>query len=86
VTTLEPNKISDVLRDPTIATTGGYWLVEILNKQSDRPLDESLRESIASDCLGTWVQGLMKEAKIQNLLDQTQKDFAVAKVTKDRGK
>ncbi len=85
VTTLEPNKISDVLRDQSITTKGGYWLVEVLNKQSDRPLDESVKQSIASDCLDTWVQGLMKEAKIVNLLDQNQKDFAVDKVTKDRG-
>ncbi len=86
VTTLEPNKISEVLRDQSITTLGGYWLVEVMNKQADRPLDKSLQDSIASDCLGTWVQGLLKEAKIDNLLDQTQKDFAVAKVTKDRGK
>ncbi len=85
VNTLQPNQISDVTRDQSITTNGGFWLVEVLNRQNDRPLDASLKQSIASDCLGSWVQGLMKEAKIVDTMDQTQKDFAVAKVTKNRG-
>jgi parvulin-like peptidyl-prolyl isomerase len=83
--TLNQGKISDVIRDTTISTKGGYWLVEVLNKSADRPLDPTIRQSLAGNCLDTWMQGLMTDAKVENLLDQTQKDFAVAKVTKERG-
>ncbi|MGA2158411.1 MAG: peptidylprolyl isomerase [Dehalococcoidia bacterium] len=84
--TLAAGKISDVIRDTTISTKGGYWLVEVLNKSADRPLDDTVRQALAGDCLNAWMQGLMSDAKIENLLDQTQKDFAVAKITKERGK
>jgi hypothetical protein len=83
--TVDPGKISDVVRDSTVLTKGGYWLVEVLNKSVDRPLDAAIRQSLAGNCLDTWMQGLMSDAKVENLLDQTQKDFAVAKVTKERG-
>jgi parvulin-like peptidyl-prolyl isomerase len=79
----EMNVISPVTRDDSIPTKGGYWLVQVLNRQT-RPLDDSIKQSIGEACLTTWMQGLLKQAKVENLMDQKQKDFAANKVIKNR--
>ncbi|MBN1374910.1 MAG: peptidylprolyl isomerase, partial [Dehalococcoidia bacterium] len=81
----EPNKISAVLRDETASTSGGYWLVHVIDVE-DRPLPSKISQEAAQDCLGEWVVGLQKDATIENLLDQQQKDLAAEKISKTRSK
>jgi hypothetical protein len=83
VSALEKGKISNVIRDDSISTKGGYWLVQVLNKQ-ERPLADSIKQALSEECLSVWIKGLMDNAKVENKLDQAQKDFAVAKVLKNR--
>ena len=83
VGTLEKGKISNVVTDNSVKTKGGYWLVQVLNKQ-ERPLADSIKQSLSEECLSAWIKGLMDNAKVENKLDQKQKDFAVAKVLKGR--
>jgi hypothetical protein len=83
--TLEVKQISPVMRDDTQKTMGGYWLAQVLDRQV-RPLDDSITQSLKEECLNSWLQGLIKQAKIENLLDQKQKDFAADKVIKNRSK
>ncbi len=85
LSTLEVKQISPVTRDDTQKTRGGYWLVQVLDRQV-RPLDDSIKQQLAEECLTAWMQGLMKEAKVENLMDQKQKDFALNKVIKNRSK
>jgi parvulin-like peptidyl-prolyl isomerase len=82
---LEPNKISDVLRDETVKTRGGYWLIMVMDVQ-DLPLPPKVYQTLSETCLQEWVQGLVKDAKIENLLDSSQKELAVQKVSKTRSK
>jgi hypothetical protein len=81
----ELNKISDILRDDTTRTKGGYWLIHVINVQN-RPLADNIKQTAVQECLGTWVEGLMKDVKTENLLDDTQKALAVTKVTKTRSR
>jgi len=83
--TLEVKQVSLVMRDDSLTTKGGYWLAQVLDRQV-RPLDDSIRQSLMEQCLSAWIQGLAKEAKVENLMDQKQKDFAVDKVIKNRSK
>jgi len=83
VGTLEKGKISNVVTDNSVKTKGGYWLVQVLNKQ-ERPLADSIKQSLSEECLSAWIKGLMDNARVENKLDQKQKDFAVAKVLKGR--
>ena len=85
VTTLEKNEISNVIRDDSLKTKGGYWIVHVLDKQ-DRALADTVKQALSEECLSTWIQGLVKNAKVENLLDQKQKDFAAEKVIKNRSK
>ena len=79
----EMNKISPVTRDDSLTTKGGYWIVQVLDRQQ-RPLDDSIKETLTEECLGGWMQGLLKQEKVENLMDQKQKDFAINKVIKSR--
>lgn len=81
----EPNKISDTIRDDTAPTKGGYWLVQVKNRQ-DRPVADSVKQTVTQECLVAWVDGLMKDAKTETILDDAQKAQAVLKVTKSRSK
>jgi len=85
LSSLEPNHLSDVIRDDSVTTKGGYWLVKVLNKE-ERPLDMIISQTLADECLGNWVDGLMKDATTENLLDQKQKEMAIQKVIKNRSK
>ncbi|MEI6186489.1 MAG: peptidylprolyl isomerase [Dehalococcoidia bacterium] len=79
----EVKKIGEVTRDDSLKTKGGYWIVQVLNKQQ-RPLDDTIKQTLTEECLSTWMQGLLKQAKVENLMDQKQKDFATNKVIKSR--
>lgn len=81
----EQDKISDVLRDDTAETKGGYWLIRVKDIQ-DRPLSSGIMQSLNQECLGAWIDGLEKEAKIENLLTDSQKELAIKKITKTRSK
>ena len=80
---LEKGQVSDVIRDDSSKTKGGYWIVQVLNKQQ-RPLDDTIKQTLTEECLSTWMQGLLKQANVENLMDQKQKDFATNKVIKSR--
>ncbi len=80
---LDVKQISLVTRDESVKTGGGYWIVQVLDKQV-RPLDDNIKQTLEQQCLENWLQGLIKTAKVENLLDQKQKDFAVDKVLKSR--
>jgi parvulin-like peptidyl-prolyl isomerase len=80
---IEKGKISNVVMDSSVKTKGGYWLVQVLNKQ-ERPLSDSIKQALSEECLNAWIMGLMDKAKVENKLDQKQKDFAVGKVLKGR--
>jgi foldase protein PrsA len=81
----EVKQISDSIRDDTVTTTGGYWVIKVMDK-GERALDSVISQTLEDECLAAWVEGLMKDAKTENLLDQTQKDKAVEKVMKLRSK
>ena len=81
----QPNQISNVIRDETVKTSGGYWLVEVMNVQ-DRPMTTQIYQTLTQESLESWIQGLVKDAKFENLLDQKQKDLAVQKISKTRSK
>jgi parvulin-like peptidyl-prolyl isomerase len=80
----EVKKVSPVTRDDSLSTKGGYWLVQVLNRQQ-RPLDDTIKQTLTEECLSAWMQGLLKQANVENLMDQAQKDFASSKVIKSRG-
>jgi parvulin-like peptidyl-prolyl isomerase len=48
--------------DTSVSTTGGYWLVKVVDREEDRPLDEEERESLAEQDYNDWVAQLWEDA------------------------
>jgi parvulin-like peptidyl-prolyl isomerase len=50
---------SQPIRDNTVSTTGGYWLVEVIDKDDDREISEEDRETLADNAYYDWANNLM---------------------------
>lgn len=55
--------------DTSVSTKGGYWLVKVVDREEDRPLDEEERKSLAEQDYNDWVSQLWENAT--NEIDQS---------------
>lgn len=74
------------VRDDTVSTTGGYWLVEVIDKENDMEISGDDRESLINNAYSEWANGLIDIYKdsidISNLTsDKIQ--WAVKKIRED---
>jgi parvulin-like peptidyl-prolyl isomerase len=81
----EKNVISDVIRDDTVTTKGGYWIARAADLQ-ERPLSSSIMQALVMECFQSWVIDITKDTKTENLLTQDDKTLAIAKISKLRSK
>ncbi len=59
---VEFNTWSEPLRDDTVTTTGGYWLVQVLDKDDDRELSDEDRNYLIGKAYDDWVNSLWMQA------------------------
>ncbi len=58
---------SEPLRDETMITIGGYWLVEVVDKDDDRKLSDEDRNTLINKAYNDWVTELwMEKAAVIN--------------------
>jgi parvulin-like peptidyl-prolyl isomerase len=76
---VEPGVLSSPIRDTGGSTMGGYWLIEVVDSEDDRELDEDNRLILKNDALNNWVEGLADDPDnvINNYLDEEKKQWAV---------
>ena len=86
IASLQPNTVSDVLRDDSVKTKGGYWIVQVLDNQPGRPLDKEIRDKLADKCFSDWLNDQAKNAKIENLMTQADKEWAAQRLINSRKK
>jgi len=79
--------VSESIRDDTVMTTGGYWLLEVLDREENRKIEDSDRDSLKSMALQEWVSSLWDdpETKIEDYLDSSKKAWAIDKVAGELG-
>jgi len=82
---LEPGVLSEPVRDETVQTQGGYWLVRVLDKDANRQLEDIAREMFKAAAFEDWLGEQKENSLIENYLDEKQKAWAAARVIKDRG-
>jgi len=75
----EPGMISEPLRDETITTKGGYWLIKVLGEDTNRRINAEYRDYLKSKALDEWVNSLIdnKDNEIVNYLDAEKKSWAI---------
>jgi foldase protein PrsA len=86
---LEIGQLSDPVHDITVQTRGGYWIIEVIEKESDKPLDEEMRTRLLNEDMMNWLMGETESSDIENYLTDTQQKWAIQKVVSEidiRGK
>ena len=78
---VELETISEPVRDETITTKGGYWLLKILDKEDDRGISDDDRDLLAAVALDEWVSSLWSDPQndIESYLDSAKRKLAVDK-------
>jgi parvulin-like peptidyl-prolyl isomerase len=78
----ELNVLSQPIRDDTVSTEGGYWLVKVVDIDNNRQITDEDRGSLKADALNKWVEGLFDnpENKVESYLDDEKKAWAIQHV------
>jgi parvulin-like peptidyl-prolyl isomerase len=79
------NEVSEPVKDESVQTTGGYWLVKVADS-GERELDEETKEELINKRSNDWFEELKENSTIENLLDvdAEKKSWAVNKVLEGR--
>jgi foldase protein PrsA len=77
------NQVSEPVKDESVQTTGGYWIVKVLDR-GDSQLDEQLREELKGKRYNDWLEAWKKNSTIENRLDEDKNAWAIDEVFKRR--
>jgi len=80
---LDLNTISEPIKDKMGYTTGGYWIVQVLDK-GDRELSESVRGGLATKAFNEWFREYHDSSIVETFLDAAQQDLTIEEVSKGR--
>jgi parvulin-like peptidyl-prolyl isomerase len=80
---LTVNEVSEPVKDTSVQTTGGYWLVKVIDR-GDHTLEEAVRNKLIDNQFNNWLAERTKESTIETHLDATKISWAVAKVLEGR--
>ena len=80
---LETGMVSEPIRDDAQTTTGGYWLLRVLDGEDDKQLSDDDRDLLKTRALDEWVFSLWYdyEDEIDDYLTDDMIQFAIDKVT-----
>jgi parvulin-like peptidyl-prolyl isomerase len=76
---LEMGTLSQPIKDDTVVTEGGYWLIKVVDAADDRQIDEKDRDSLKSDLLNEWAAGLPDDPDntVESYLDDEKMNWAI---------
>jgi parvulin-like peptidyl-prolyl isomerase len=78
------NTVSDPIKDTARSTTGGVWLFKVAAADDNRAITGDNRTTLITTQLNDWIQTIWTadQAGVQNLLDDTQRQFAITEALK----
>jgi len=85
---VELGTISEIIRHDTMETTGGYWLIKVLDKDDNRQIEDDDRSLLKAKALEEWVSSLWDdpENKVESYLDAEKQTYAIGKVLEEMGR
>lgn len=81
---LEPGVLSQPVVDDSVQAKGGYWLVEVVDRDDSRELDNETRSTIKMRLFEDWVNENRGKYSVETYLTEEQKSWAINRVLKDR--
>ena len=80
---LTGNEVSEPVKDESGQTTGGYWLVNVVDR-GDHELEENVKEELLNKHYNDWRKDWTEESTIETYLDADKKAWAINKVLEGR--
>jgi parvulin-like peptidyl-prolyl isomerase len=80
---LPVNEVSEPVKDKSVQTTGGYWLVKVIDR-GNRELEENVKEELIDKHFNNWLEEWKESSTIENLMDEEKRTWAVIKVLEGR--
>ena len=74
------NTVSQPVKDTSAVTTGGYWLIKVVDR-GNYTLVESVRTNLIRKHFNAWLENWANESKIDTYLDATNKEWAINKAS-----
>jgi len=76
---LELGTLSQPIKDDTISTGGGYWLIKVVDADNDRQLDEDDRNALKWDAMSQWLEGLPDDPDytVESFMDEDKINWAI---------
>ncbi len=82
---LDTGAVSQPGVDSSVETVGGFWLVRVLEKDENRALDDTTRQTLKTALFENWLTNEIKKDTVETLLTPEQKQWAIDLVNKSRG-
>ncbi len=73
------NKVSDPVKDTSVQTTGGYWLVRVTDR-GDHQLSDSVKQQLIDNHYNNWLGNRANQSTIDTYLDANKKAYAMNQV------
>lgn len=71
-------EISEPIQDKSVQTTGGYWIVNVLEKGEHNI--EEVKERLTNNEFMEWLQERNEDSTINNYLDEEKTQWAISKI------
>jgi parvulin-like peptidyl-prolyl isomerase len=81
--TLAPGEMSEPVRDVSASTTGGYWLVQVMDR-GEREIEEQAKQLLVQKRLQDWLADQREQSRIVDRLDEAKLMLAVDEVLSRR--
>ena len=79
----ELGALSEPIRDDTVTTKSGYWLIKVLDEDNNRQLEEEDREILKDRAFNEWVTSLWDDPDNEvddSYLDAARKAWAIQRL------
>jgi len=73
------NKVSEPVKDTSVQTTGGYWLVKVMDR-GDHQLSDSVKQQLIDNHYNDWLKNRANESTINTYLDANKLSYAINQV------
>jgi parvulin-like peptidyl-prolyl isomerase len=79
---VELDTLSQPIRDDEVSSTGGYWLIKIVESEADRQVSEEIQFMLRTNAVNRWVEELMDdpENNLVSYLDEEKIQWAISYV------
>ena len=82
---LDAGAVSQPGVDSSVETVGGFWLIRVLEKDENRALDDTTRQTLKTALFENWLTNEIIKDTVETFLTDEQKAWAIDLVNTSRG-